>query len=84
MGGISPVQLLIVLALVILLFGTKRFRSLGSDIGAAIKGFRSEMGKKEGPESNDEEGATPSLKQSTDKDTVATAQAQKTKDLDSV
>ena len=40
MGNIGPVQLLIVLAIVVLIFGGKRLRSLGSDIGASIKGFK--------------------------------------------
>lgn len=40
MGGISPVQLLIVLGIVLLLFGSKRLRTLGSDVGEAIRGFR--------------------------------------------
>ncbi len=39
--GISVTQLLIVLAIVIILFGTKRLRNLGSDLGGAIKSFRS-------------------------------------------
>jgi len=33
-------QLLIILAIVIMLFGTKRLRTLGSDLGTAVKGFR--------------------------------------------
>ncbi|MDO8843312.1 MAG: Sec-independent protein translocase subunit TatA [Methylicorpusculum sp.] len=41
--GISVTQLLIVLAIVIVLFGTKRLRNIGSDLGGAIKGFRSAM-----------------------------------------
>ena len=40
MAGISIWQLLIILAILILLFGTKRLRGVGSDIGSAIKGFR--------------------------------------------
>jgi sec-independent protein translocase protein TatA len=40
-SGISPVQLLIVLVIVLAIFGTKRLRSLGSDLGSAVKGFRS-------------------------------------------
>ncbi len=43
LGGISIWQLLIVLAIVVLLFGTKRLRSLGTDLGGAIKGFRKSM-----------------------------------------
>ena len=42
-GGIGIWQLLIILAIVIMLFGTKRLRTLGSDMGAAIKGFRNTM-----------------------------------------
>ena len=40
MGGISVWQLLIILAIVIVLFGTKRLKGVGSDLGDAIKGFR--------------------------------------------
>ncbi|TXS91951.1 twin-arginine translocase TatA/TatE family subunit [Parahaliea maris] len=40
LAGISMWQLLIVLAIVIMLFGTKRLRNLGGDLGSAIKGFR--------------------------------------------
>jgi len=39
-GGISIWQLLIILAIVIMLFGTKRLRTLGTDLGSAVKGFR--------------------------------------------
>jgi len=38
--GISITQLLIVLAIVILLFGTKKLRNIGSDLGGAIKTFK--------------------------------------------
>ncbi|WP_198243776.1 twin-arginine translocase TatA/TatE family subunit [methane-oxidizing endosymbiont of Gigantopelta aegis] len=38
--GISVTQLLIVLVIVLLLFGTKRLKNLGSDLGGAIKGFK--------------------------------------------
>ncbi|OGT19894.1 MAG: preprotein translocase subunit TatA [Gammaproteobacteria bacterium RBG_16_57_12] len=40
MGHISIWQLLIILAIVIVLFGTKKLRSIGSDLGGALKGFR--------------------------------------------
>ena len=40
-SNIGPVQLLIVLLIVLAIFGTKRLRSLGSDLGSAVKGFRS-------------------------------------------
>ncbi|HHH44327.1 MAG TPA: twin-arginine translocase TatA/TatE family subunit [Gammaproteobacteria bacterium] len=38
--GISIWQLLIVLAIVLVLFGAKRMRGLGADLGATIKGFK--------------------------------------------
>jgi len=43
LGGISIWQLLIVLAIVVMLFGTKRLRGLGGDVGSAIKGFKKAM-----------------------------------------
>ncbi len=42
-GGIGIWQLLIILMIVVMLFGTKRLRSLGSDLGGALKGFKSAM-----------------------------------------
>ena len=47
LGGISLWQLLIVLLIVIVIFGTKRLSSLGSDLGGAVKGFRKAMGDSE-------------------------------------
>lgn len=48
MMGISIWQLLIILAIVLVLFGAKRLRNVGSDLGGAIKGFKHAM--KEGEE----------------------------------
>jgi sec-independent protein translocase protein TatA len=42
--GISIWQLLIVLGIVILLFGTKKLRNIGGDLGGAIRGFKKSMG----------------------------------------
>ena len=43
-GGISIWQLLIILLIVVMLFGSKRLKGLGSDLGDAIRGFRKSMG----------------------------------------
>ena len=43
MGGISIWQLLIIVVIVVLLFGTKKLSSLGSDLGSSIKGFKKAM-----------------------------------------
>ena len=40
MGGISIWQLLIVAVIIILLFGTKKLRHIGGDLGSAVKGFK--------------------------------------------
>ncbi|WP_017444379.1 twin-arginine translocase TatA/TatE family subunit [Gayadomonas joobiniege] len=42
LGGISIWQLVIILVIVILLFGTKKLKNIGGDLGAAIKGFKKE------------------------------------------
>jgi sec-independent protein translocase protein TatA len=43
MGGLHIWHLLIILVIVIMLFGTKRISTLGSDLGNAVKGFRKAM-----------------------------------------
>ena len=47
LGGISIWQLLIILAIIVMVFGTSRLRNIGSDLGSAIKGFRNSMSKDE-------------------------------------
>lgn len=69
LGGISVTQLLIVLAIVVLLFGTKRLRGMGSDLGGAIKGFRKSL--------NSDEYEKPA-----DEDAPARGHEQKTADAD--
>lgn len=49
MEGISLAKLLIVGALIVLLFGTKKLRTLGGDLGSAIKGFKKAMSEDETP-----------------------------------
>ncbi|AWB66779.1 twin-arginine translocase subunit TatA [Saccharobesus litoralis] len=43
MGGISIWQLLIILLIVVLVFGSKKLSSLGKDLGGAVKGFKDEL-----------------------------------------
>ncbi|NRA60145.1 MAG: twin-arginine translocase TatA/TatE family subunit [Psychrobium sp.] len=47
MGNMGIWQLLVVVALVVLLFGTKKLRNLGSDLGASVKGFKKAMNNDE-------------------------------------
>ncbi|MAD44524.1 MAG: twin-arginine translocase subunit TatA [Oceanospirillaceae bacterium] len=55
LGGISIWQLLIILAIVIMIFGTKKLRSLGGDLGGAIKSFKKAVN--EDDSKKDEDGA---------------------------
>jgi len=55
MGAFSIWHWLVVLIIVMLVFGTKRLASLGSDLGAALRGFRESM------RLADDEGAQPAL-----------------------
>lgn len=50
--GISPWQLIIVLVIVVLIFGTKKLRNMGSDVGGAVKNFKKSM-KDEGAKDED-------------------------------
>ncbi|MCU4675526.1 twin-arginine translocase TatA/TatE family subunit [Catenovulum sp. 2E275] len=52
LGGISIWQLLIVLVIVILLFGTKKLKNMGRDLGGALRGFKEEY--KSGESGSDE------------------------------
>ncbi|QEA38809.1 Sec-independent protein translocase subunit TatA [Pistricoccus aurantiacus] len=47
LGGISIWQLLIVLGIIILIFGTKKLRNIGGDLGGAVKGFKKAMSDEE-------------------------------------
>jgi sec-independent protein translocase protein TatA len=47
LSGISWPQLLIVLVIVLAIFGTKKIRNLGTDLGSVVKGFRSSMSEAE-------------------------------------
>lgn len=71
LSGISIWQLLIVLVIIMLLFGTKKLRNIGSDLGGAVKGFKSSM--KDGEEEQN--------KQLNEKNT-ADAETQKDKEKD--
>ena len=51
--GISIWQLLIILAIVLVLFGAKRLRNVGGDLGGAIKGFRQAMKEENGGKSDE-------------------------------
>lgn len=53
LGGISPWSLLLILVIILLLFGTKRLRNMGSDLGETFKNFKNSM--KNGQEETSEQ-----------------------------
>ena len=57
-GGIGIWQLLIILLIVVMLFGTKKLRNLGSDLGGALRGFKTAMKEDEKDESEEESEGT--------------------------
>jgi len=59
LGGISIWQLLIILAIVVLLFGTKKLKGMGTDLGGALKGFKDSMKGDEDNEAKNLEGKKP-------------------------
>ena len=60
LGGISIWQLLIVLAIVVMIFGTKRLKNIGSDLGGAIKGFKNSMADDGAAESTSDDNSVKS------------------------
>jgi sec-independent protein translocase protein TatA len=58
MGGLHIWHLLIILVIVIMLFGTKRLSTLGSDLGSMVKGFRKTMSEDNGT-SKSSDGSDP-------------------------
>lgn len=84
MGGISIWNLLIIAVIVVLLFGTNKLRSLGSDLGASIKGFKKAMGDDTTPPANTSEKTTHdadfTVKPITDKQPETKAEESKNKE----
>ncbi|MBE1287046.1 MAG: twin-arginine translocase TatA/TatE family subunit [Alteromonadaceae bacterium] len=75
MGGISIWQLLIIALIVILLFGSKKLRGLGGDLGDAVKGF-----KKAVNEDNNDADFTPEQIQAQQKQQAETTKKTEQKD----
>lgn len=66
LGGISIWQLLIVLVIVALIFGTKKLRNIGGDLGGAVKGFKKAINDDTEPGSEEVTDAESADKSSTE------------------
>lgn len=65
MEGISITKLLVIAVLIVLLFGTSKLRTLGADLGAALKGFKKALGDDTPPSPNS--GDNPTVTQQVEK-----------------
>lgn len=77
LGGISIWQLLIVFVIVILIFGTKKLRNLGGDLGGAVKGFKNAINEDPKKDEKEKEVEQPTLAH-TEKDATFDNAAEKT------
>lgn len=68
--GFGIKELLIVLVIVLLLFGTKKLKSMGSDLGGAIKGFRKSVQDTDETEADDTAGLTQQRDESDNSTTI--------------
>lgn len=75
--GISIWQLLIVLGIVILLFGTKKLRNIGGDLGGAIRGFKKSMSEDDKKEDDKTEDGSDVIEGKSE-DTTQASQANET------
>ena len=86
-GGISPWSLLLILVIVLLLFGTKKLRNVGTDLGGALKGFKSAMseGEKAAKDGQDSQEDPESLEENDAESdaTSSTARREQVKEKDS-
>lgn len=65
--GISPTQLLIILVIVALVFGTKKLRNIGGDLGDAVKGFKRAMNEDDKKAEPEQASLTSSFSEAGDK-----------------
>jgi len=87
MGGIGIWQLVIVAVIVVLLFGTKKLRNLGGDLGSAVKGFKSAIGeekdqKSDADKNNAEKTSDTLADSSTTSENISQKSETKTKETD--
>ncbi|HMB37956.1 MAG TPA: twin-arginine translocase TatA/TatE family subunit [Wenzhouxiangellaceae bacterium] len=58
LGNIGPMQLLIIFLIVLLIFGTKKLRNVGGDLGSAIRDFRKGMSNNEDEHHDDKDDSS--------------------------
>ena len=79
-GGISIWQLLIILVIVVMIFGTKKLRNMGGDLGTAVKGFKKSV--KEEPADKESSGETDAIEGSSGEEELRDAEDDSTESID--
>jgi len=82
-GGISAWQLIIILVIVLLIFGTKKLRGVGGDLGSAIKSFKKAVKEEPGAKKSAEDNAA-DTEESTDTAEPEAIEAATSKTADAV
>jgi len=77
-GGIGPGSLILILLIVILLFGTKRLRGMGSDLGSALKNFKKSV--KDGKSSDETTDSNEKIEDQADNSVIEGEATEKDKD----
>jgi len=82
MGGIGIWQLVIIAVIVVLLFGTKKLRNLGGDLGSAVKGFKSAISEEKDQQNSAEKSSDTLADSSTTSENISQKSETKTKETD--
>ena len=62
----GPTELIIILIILLVVFGTKKLKNMGSDLGSAIKGFKNAVSDEDKPEPDEAKDAVPDAGEATD------------------
>ena len=84
MGGIGIWQLAIVAVIVVLLFGTKKLRNIGTDLGSAVKGFKKSIADEKDEESSVDSISADSMSADSMSDNSTTKKSVEVKEKDKV
>jgi sec-independent protein translocase protein TatA len=62
----GPTELIIILIILLVVFGTKKLKNMGTDLGSAIKGFKNAVSEDDKPESDEAKNAAPDASEPSD------------------
>ena len=62
----GPTELIIILIILLVVFGTKKLKNMGSDLGSAIKGFKNAVSDEDKPDTDEAKNVVPDTGEETD------------------